>query len=154
MVNGKRPSSAGRSSAEAIEKRRVARQLNVLFGEGDARDAKRDGRTEKRRQRLLRELKEGRGGRPLKPIEIITHADELLSLGETLTSLRKNGVRSAPPESSFSSEQLEAVRRVQSAYGFHPEVWKLLGVDVRGGEESRRGAPSTRKKPRAGQAGR
>ena len=128
MVKGKR-STGGRGSAEAIEKRRVARQLNALFGpEGE--NGKRDGRTEKRRQRLLKELKEGRAGKALKPIEIITHADELLSLGETLSSIRKNGVRALKSDTNFSGAQLEAVRRAQSAYGFRPEAWKLLGVDV------------------------
>ncbi len=128
MVKGKR-SSGGRGSAEAIEKRRVARQLNALFGP-DGENGKRDGRTEKRRQRLLKELKEGRAGKALKPIEIITHADELLSLGETLSSIRKNGVRALKSDTNFSGAQLEAVRKAQSAYGFRPEVWKLLGVDV------------------------
>jgi hypothetical protein len=137
MVKGKRSSTGGRGSAEAIEKRRVARQLNALFG-ADGENGKRDGRTEKRRQRLLKELKEGRAGKPLKPIEVITHADELLSLGETLSTIRKNGVRTSRSDTNFSGAQLEAVRRAQSAYGFRPEVWKLLGVDVdKGADETR-----------------
>jgi hypothetical protein len=143
MAKGKRGGAGGRGSSEAIEKRRVARQLNALFGPGGGQNGKIDGRTEKRRKRLLKELKEGRRGEPLKPIEIVTHANELLELGETLSSIRKNGVcireaRGQNGIASFSSEQLEAVQRTQSAYGFRPEVWKLLGVNIdRSPEESR-----------------
>ena len=36
---------------------------------------------------------------------------------------------------SFSAQQLEAVRRTQSAYGFRPEVWKLLGVTIEADED-------------------
>ena len=39
-------SSGGRGSAEAIEKRRVARQLNTLLTEGGSSSPKLDGRTE------------------------------------------------------------------------------------------------------------
>ena len=81
MVKIARKDSGGRGSAEAIEKRRVARQLNSLFGGGGRPSGKLDGRTEKRRQRLLKELKDGKGDQPLKPIEIITHANELLEMG-------------------------------------------------------------------------
>jgi hypothetical protein len=130
MAKSKRAGAGGRGSSEAIEKRRVARQLNALFGPSGGQNGKLDGRTEKRRKRLLKELKEGRRGKPLKPIEVITHANELLELGETLASIRKNGVRSVKSEGAFSAEQLEAVQRTQSAYGFRPEVWKLLGVDI------------------------
>jgi hypothetical protein len=142
MVKGKRASAGGRGSSEAIEKRRVARQLNALFGSTNGQAGKLDGRTEKRRKRLLKELKEGRRGKPLKPIEIITHANELLELGETLSSIRKNGVHSVKGEGSFSAEQLEAVQRTQSAYGFRAEVWKLLGIDIERSPES----PSRRRR--------
>jgi hypothetical protein len=139
MVKGKRASTGGRGSAEAIEKRRVARQLNTLFGGTSSEQGKLDGRTEKRRARLLKELKEGRAGQPLKPIEIITHANELLTLGETLATIRKNGVRMQKSEGAFSSEQMEAVQRTQTAYAFRPEVWKLLGIDLeRGSARSER----------------
>jgi hypothetical protein len=137
MAKGKRGGAGGRGSSEAIEKRRVARQLNALFGPGGSQNGKLDGRTEKRRKRLLKELKEGRRGEPLKPIELVSHANELLELGETLSSIRKNGVRSVRIDAraqngitTFSSEQLEAVQRTQSASGFRPEVWKLLGVNI------------------------
>ena len=130
MARGARKDSGGRGSAEAIEKRRVARQLNTLFGGGGPGSGKLDGRTEKRRQRLLRELKEGKGGKELKPIEIVTHANELLEMGETLSSIRKNGVRAAKIELATSPERVETVLRAQEAYGFRAEVWKLLGIDL------------------------
>ncbi len=130
MVKVARRSSGGRASAEAIEKRRVARQLNTLFGGGHNQPGKLDGRTEKRRQRLLKELKEGRSGQPLKPIEIIAHAHELLEMGETLTAIRKNGVKTPKLELDGSAEKVATVLRAQEAYGFRPEVWKLLGIEL------------------------
>ena len=130
MVKVARKESGGRGSAEAIEKRRVARQLNTLFGGTGNASGKLDGRTEKRRQRLLKELKEGRAGQALKPIEIVCHANELLSLGETLSSIRKNGVKAARIDLVDSDEKAETVLRAQEAYGFRPEVWKLLGIDL------------------------
>lgn len=152
MAKGKRGGAGGRGSNEAIEKRRVARQLNALFGPSGGQNGKLDGRTEKRRKRLLKELKEGRRGAPLKPIEIVTHADELLELGETLSSIRKNGVRirldarGQDGISSFSTEQLEAVQRTQRAYGFRPEVWKLLGVNIEAGEDRAARSPARRRR--------
>jgi hypothetical protein len=163
MVKGKRGSGGGRGSTEAIEKRRVARQLNALFSAGNGERGKLDGRTEKRRLRLLKELKEGRRGQPLKPIEVVSHADELLSLGETLGSIRKNGVRTAKLDPGITSDQLEAVQRTQAAYGFRPEVWRLLGIELhkagggslpsagRGADDGRSARLAAGKKRRAGQ---
>ena len=55
-----RPKPANkRGSPEAVEKRRVARMFNDLLGDKSARN-KLDGRTEKRRKRLLRELASGK----------------------------------------------------------------------------------------------
>ncbi len=130
MVKAARKDSGRRGSAEAIEKRRVARQLNTLFGARDSQAGKLDGRTEKRRQRLLKELKEGKRGQPLKPIEIVTHAHELLDMGESLATIRKNGLKGSRIELDGDPQKAAAVRRTQEAYGFHPEVWKLLGVDL------------------------
>ncbi|HEY6877698.1 MAG TPA: hypothetical protein VI299_06740 [Polyangiales bacterium] len=130
MVKVARKSTGGRGSAEAIEKRRVARQLNTLFGGGNSQPGKLDGRTEKRRQRLLKELKDGRAGQALKPIEIIAHANELLEMGETLSTIRKNGVKTSKLELDGSAEKVETVLRAQEAYGFRAEVWKLLGIDL------------------------
>ncbi len=130
MVKGARRDTGGRGSAEAIEKRRVARQLNTLFGANGHQAGKLDGRTEKRRQRLLKELKDGKRGQALKPIEIITHASELLEMGETLATIRKNGLKATKIEIDGQGEKADAVRRAQEAYKFHPEVWKLLGIDL------------------------
>jgi hypothetical protein len=130
VVKVARKSTGGRGSAEAIEKRRVARQLNTLFGGGSSQPGKLDGRTEKRRQRLLKELKDGRAGQALKPIEIIAHANELLEMGETLSTIRKNGVKTSKLELDGSPEKVETVLRAQEAYGFRAEVWKLLGIDL------------------------
>src|SRR5579862_8479460 len=75
-----------RGSPEAIEKRRVARLFNDILGGQGAGAHKRDGRTEKRRQRLLRELELGkaRGSRELKPLDVLHRVHELLGLGEPL----------------------------------------------------------------------
>lgn len=130
VVKVARKSAGGRGSAEAIEKRRVARQLNTLFSGGTSQPGKVDGRTEKRRQRLMKELKEGKSGQALKPIEIVTHANELLELGETLSAIRKNGVKMPRLDLDGTPDKVETVLRAQEAYGFRPEVWKLLGLDV------------------------
>ena len=51
-------------------------------------------------------------------------------MGETLSSIRKNGVRASKVELEGSSERADTVLRAQEAYGFRPEVWKLLGIDL------------------------
>lgn len=123
-----RKSSGGRGSAEAIEKRRVARQLNSLLTGGSKKGAKLDGRTEKRRQRLIKELKSGKAGTELKPIDVVSHVNELLDIGETLASLKKQGVKVRKTEAS--PEILEIAERTQKAYGFKPDAWKMLGLSV------------------------
>ncbi|HEX5656509.1 MAG TPA: hypothetical protein VFX59_04910, partial [Polyangiales bacterium] len=64
------------------------------------------------------------------PIEIIAHANELLEMGETLSTIRKNGVKTSKLELDGSPEKVETVLRAQEAYGFRAEVWKLLGIDL------------------------
>ncbi|HJK96836.1 MAG TPA: hypothetical protein RMF84_06420 [Polyangiaceae bacterium LLY-WYZ-14_1] len=118
----------GRGSKEAIEKRRVARQLNALLAGGPGASAKVDGRTEKRRRRLIGELKDGRGGQPLKPIDFLSHIDELLELGETLASIKKQGVK--PRKTDLTADVEENVARTQHAYAFRPSAWKMLGLNV------------------------
>lgn len=121
-------SSGGRGSKEAIEKRRAARQLNTLLT-GGARDPDRvDGRTEKRRKRLVKELKDGRRGRPLKPIDFVSNVHELMDLGETPSSLKKLGVK--PRKTEQTPEVTEVAVQTQEAYGFRPEAWKLLGINL------------------------
>lgn len=118
-----------RGSPEAIEKRRAARKLNRLLTEGSAGGASRDGRTARRRARLLRELDEGtrdpRAG--LKPIEVLQRAHDLLELGETLTALRK--VIRVHPRPPVDPEEARALLgEIQAAYGFRPEVYEFLGL--------------------------
>lgn len=144
-------SSGGRGSAEAIEKRRVARQLNALLTGATGKKTKLDGRTEKRRQRLIKELKSGKGGKPLKPHDVLQHAHELLEIGETMASLRKQGVK--PRRIDLSEEILEVIKRHASAFQFRPEAWRMLGlkVDSKGELVSSKRKPrkSSKKKPRA-----
>ena len=117
-----------RGSPEAIEKRKAARIFNdVLGGRGLAAN-KLDGRTEKRRQRLLRELENGagRGARELKPLDILQRVQELLELGEPLASIRKVSKirKSALPADSV----VDVVERLHKAYGFRPETYRFVGI--------------------------
>ncbi|HEY8429496.1 MAG TPA: hypothetical protein VIL20_14020, partial [Sandaracinaceae bacterium] len=66
-----------RGSPEAIAKRRAARALNTLFEKGRTETAM-DGRTLKRKRRLMQELKEGKRGETLKAHEVLGHVTELL----------------------------------------------------------------------------
>lgn len=119
----------GRGSAEAIAKRRAARQLNQLFNEGGSAGRALDGRTEKRRRRLLEELKKGRKGTPLKAIEILSHTQELLELGETLSSIKKTGAK--PLKVVLSDADMAVVHATQKEYGFRDEAWRMLGVSLK-----------------------
>jgi hypothetical protein len=117
-----------RGSPEAIEKRKAARIFNDVLGGGGGAGHKLDGRTEKRRQRLLKELEQGmaRGTKELKPLDVLQHVQELLELGEPLSSIRKvTKVRknALPPDSI-----VEVVGRLQKAYGFRPEVYRFVGI--------------------------
>lgn len=117
-----------RGSPEAIEKRRAARLFNDVLGGRGSAGTKLDGRTEKRRQRLLRELEAGkaRGARELKPLDVLQHVQELMDLGEPLSSIRKVAkVRknAVPPES-----MVEVVERLHKAYNFRPEAYRFVGV--------------------------
>ena len=121
-------SSGGRGSKEAIEKRRVARQLNALLTGGSSKKPKLDGRTEARRKRLVKELKEGKRGKALGPIKVVQHTNDLLEIGETISSLKKQGVK--PRKTEINDEIAEIVKRAQSAYEFHPNAWRMLGLRV------------------------
>jgi hypothetical protein len=141
-----------RGSPEAIEKRRAARLFNdVLGGRGSAAQ-KLDGRTEKRRQRLLKELEDGkaRGSRELKPLDVLQRVQELMDLGEPLSSIRKVAkIRKANlPEESV----VDIVQRLHKAYGFRPETYRFVGI----GDEVLRGAgvlPIQTGEPRRARAG-
>lgn len=134
--------SGGRGSAEAIEKRRVARQLNALLTNATGKKTKLDGRTEKRRQRLIKELKSGKGGKPLKPHDILQNTHELLEIGETLASLRKQGVK--PKRIDTNEEILEVIKRHASAFQFRPEAWRMLGLKI----DAKGEIVSSKRKPR------
>jgi len=117
-----------RGSPEAIEKRRAGRLFNDVLGGRGSGPHKRDGRTEKRRQRMMRELESGkvRGSRELKPLDVLQRVHELLELGEPLRSIRKVAkVRKSavPPESV-----VEVVGRLHKAYGFRPECYRFVGI--------------------------
>lgn len=117
-----------RGSPEAIEKRRVARMFNDILGGRGNGAHKRDGRTEKRRQRLMRELESGkvRGSRELKPLDVLQRVNELMELGEPLSSIRKIAkVRKATVP---ADSMVDVVTRLHKAYGFRIECYRFVGV--------------------------
>lgn len=138
-----------RASPEAIRKRRAARKLNDLLSGAPAKDTL-DGRTELKRKRLLAELERNTNNRnkPLKPVEVLSHVNELLALGETLATLRKL-VRVAPPAVTDRAAIVAMLREVHDAYGFRPEVYEFLGLspDVLA-EADLRSAPPRRGRPK------
>ncbi len=117
-----------RASPDAIRKRRAARRLNDLLSGAPPRTAL-DGRTELKRKRLLAELERNTNnrGKALKPVEVLQHASDLLSLGETMATLRKI-VRVAPPVVADRDGVVAMLREVHDAYGFHESVYELLGL--------------------------
>ncbi len=117
-----------RGSPEAIEKRRAARLFNDVLGGRPGGPRKRDGRTEKRRQRLMRELESGkaRGARELKPLDVLQRVHELLELGEPLRSIRK--VAKVRKSAVAPEAIVEVVGRLHKAYGFRPECYRFVGV--------------------------
>lgn len=144
-----------RGSPEAIEKRRVARVFNDILGGRGAAAHKLDGRTEKRRQRLLKELEAGkaRGSRELKPLDVLQRVQELMDLGEPLSSIRK--VAKVRKATGAPEAIVEAVERLHRAYSFRPEVYRFVGI----GEEVLReagvlgtgasGSPTRRVRPKS-----
>jgi hypothetical protein len=117
-----------RGSPEAIEKRKAARMFNDVLGGRGALAQRLDGRTEKRRQRLLKELEEGsaRGSRELKPLDILQHVQELLELGEPLGSIRK--VVKVRKNMVAPDAVADVVERLHKAYAFRPEVYRFVGI--------------------------
>jgi hypothetical protein len=121
-----------RGSADVVRKRRAARHFNELLAEAGAVGAKLDGRTEKRRKRMLEELKEGRaraGGKPLKPIDVLTRVDALLALGEPLASIKK--AAKTPRPVPATPDVIDGVKKLHAAYGFRAEVYAFVGIDER-----------------------
>jgi hypothetical protein len=118
-----------RGSPDVVSKRRAARAFNELLGGAQAA-GKLDGRTEKRRKRLLDELKEGQARaskKGLKPIDVLTRIDALLALGESLAAIKK--VCRPPKPVPVSAEVVAGVKRLHEAYGFPPEVYAFVGID-------------------------
>ena len=117
-----------RGSPEAIEKRRVARVFNDILGGTGSAAGKLDGRTEKRRQRLLAELEAGkaRGARELKPLDVLQRVQELMDLGESLGSIRK--VAKVKKNTVAPDAIVGVVERLHKAYNFRPEVYRFVGI--------------------------
>ncbi len=116
-----------RGSPEAIEKRRAARFFNDVLGGRGAAGQRLDGRTQKRRQRLLRELETGkaRGTRELKPLDILLRVQELLELGEGVSALRKVV---KVKKIGLGDDVPLAISRLHKAYNFRPEVYRFVGI--------------------------
>lgn len=124
------PADTRRASPEAVEKRRAARMFNKAML-GETRSGAADGRTERRRKRLLDELAKGkaRGGkRELKPIDVLSRVQELIALGEPLASIRKACPKPRPVEAT--PEVVEGVRRIHEAYAFPAEAYAFVGLDA------------------------
>lgn len=119
-----------RASPDVIKKRRAARHFNeLLAGTGGK---KLDGRTEKRRLRILDELREGsaRGtGKALKPIDVLARVEALLELGEPLASIKKASKPPRPVEAT--ADVIDGLKRLHAAYRFRPEVYAFVGLDER-----------------------
>jgi hypothetical protein len=133
-----------RGSPEAIAKRKAARTLNRIFDRQGATSAI-DGRTLKRKKRLLAELKDGRGGEALRAHEVLSHVTELLALGESIASIRKLKPR-LPPAPTLDATTIQAIRETQESYGFDARAWKVLGIDivaVMGDDARRKKKPAT-----------
>lgn len=121
-----------RGSPEVVDKRRAARHFNEVLAEVGAGASRLDGRTEKRRKRMLEELREGKtrgAGRPLKPIDVLVRVHDLLELGEPLSALRK--VSKPPRPVPASPDIIDSLKRLHAAYGFRPEVYAFVGIDER-----------------------
>lgn len=116
----KKPNKRG--SPEAIAKRVAARNLNDVLAGKKAGGLLLDGRTAKRRERLLKELAEGTS----KPVDVLLKVQELLDIGEPLAALRKavpvRKLRVAPPGAA------EAVARMAEAYDLSAAAYRFLGL--------------------------
>jgi len=139
-----------RGSPEAIEKRRAARFFNDVLGGRGAASQRLDGRTQKRRQRLLKELETGkaRGTRDLKPLDVLLRVQELLELGEGVSALRKVV---KVKKVGLGDDVPLAISRLHKAYNFRPEVYRFVGIGdellkevgvVAAGEKKKRSKPA------------
>ncbi len=117
-------------SREVVERRLLVRKFNRLVEESMKSVPKVDGRQAKRRNRLIEELKKGKKGKPLKPFERVEHVHELLAMGETLTSLRKQGVKTL--NVPWNETTLRAAEEIQAKYAFAPAAWRIVGLTFDG----------------------
>lgn len=119
-----------RADPDVVAKRRAARALNRLFAEGGGSAPKVDHRTQKRLDRLVAKLTAGNAGEPLKALDALQCAHELLTNGYTYTELRRLKPK-VPKFPKHTDGVAEAIATMQGLYNFHPQAWKLLGVDIR-----------------------
>lgn len=77
---------------------------------------------------MLKELEAGkaRGSRELKPLDVLQRVQELMDLGEPLSSIRKvTKVR----KSAVAPEAIVGVvERLHRAYSFRPECYRFVGI--------------------------
>lgn len=121
------PEKNRRASAEAVAKRRAARLFNeVVLGPVTRGN---DGRTERRRRRMLQELSDGatRAGHELKPIDVLLRVQALLELGEPLAAIV--AARPLPAVVKTTEALVDGVRKLHAAYAFAVEVYRFVGID-------------------------
>lgn len=141
-----------RGSDEAIRKRRAARALNALLAPEAPKRI--DGRTEIRRKRLLSELERNSNnrGKALKPVDILLHVDELLSMGETVERLRKVVRVSQVPLSEDTQSLVTMLSELHEAYGFRRETYDFLGIPPGILESAGIGRPRRGRPPKSSRA--
>lgn len=144
-----------RASPEAVEKRRAARAFNETVLGPPKREG--DGRTERRRRRLLKELASGMSsrGHELKPIEVLLHVQALIEMGESVSSLKE--VLPTPPSLKPSPTLVDNLRRLHDAYQFAPDTYQFVGVNevaltLAGIRTPKRGPVKARARPSSGNA--
>ncbi|MBK8251788.1 MAG: hypothetical protein IPK82_03865 [Polyangiaceae bacterium] len=123
----KKQSVNKRGSADAIAKRRAARAFNEMVLGPTSREG--DGRTERKRRRMLKELADGAtgSGQELKPMDVLLRVQWLLNMGETVESLKK--VRPQSITVKVTDALINGVKQLNDAYDFAPEVYRFVGID-------------------------
>lgn len=124
MAKPKKKAANRRGSPEAVEKRRVARAFNERFADAVAPPL--DGRTARRRARLLAELAHGHDdGRPFRPLDVLVRVHELLALG---CSEHAIAAAHRPPRSvRVTADKVALVRQLHAAHGFSPASYRFVG---------------------------
>jgi hypothetical protein len=113
-----------RGDALAVARNVSARKLNGLFSQAPL-----DGRSLRRKTRLIALLRDGDSGEPLDAHRALTAITALLELGETVAAIKALAPRlpAAPP---LTDELRDVIAEAQAAHGHDPRAWKLLGVDL------------------------